>query len=116
MTAKVARTTAAGLDGPASKRSELHLVVRAAQTSSSAALANRSQSNEDSVYEQDILRDPSSIKPWLVYIDFKSKHGSIHEKSFVMARACAQLPRSYKLWKMVRARQTLTADLRQDKF
>lgn len=59
------------------------------------------QSNEDSVYEQDILRDPASIKPWLAYIDFKVRHGSLHEQAFVMGRACAQLPRSYKLWKLV---------------
>jgi pre-mRNA-splicing factor SYF1 len=56
-------------------------------------------SNEDSVYEQDILRDPASIKPWLAYIDFKSRHGTLVEQAFVMERACAQLPRSYKLWK-----------------
>ncbi|KFH42325.1 Pre-mRNA-splicing factor-like protein [Hapsidospora chrysogenum ATCC 11550] len=55
--------------------------------------------NEDSVYEQDILRDPASIKPWLAYIDFKSRHGSTLEQAFVMERACTRLPRSYKLWK-----------------
>ncbi|KAG9257562.1 uncharacterized protein F5Z01DRAFT_671157 [Emericellopsis atlantica] len=55
--------------------------------------------NEDSVYEQDILREPASIKPWLAYIDFKLRHGTILEQAFVMERACAQLPRSYKLWK-----------------
>lgn len=59
------------------------------------------QTNEDFVYEQDVLRDPATIKPWLVYIEFKVRHGSIAEQNFVMARACAQLPRSYKLWKLV---------------
>ncbi|KAH7473415.1 Pre-mRNA-splicing factor syf1 [Fusarium oxysporum f. sp. matthiolae] len=58
------------------------------------------QSNEDSVYEQDILRDPGSVKPWLAYIEFKTHHGTILEQTYVMERACAQLPRSYKLWKL----------------
>ncbi|KAI9762930.1 MAG: pre-mRNA-splicing factor syf1 [Geoglossum simile] len=58
-------------------------------------------SDEDTVYEQDILRDGSgSIKPWLSYIDLKLQHGNIHEQAFVLERACARLPRSYKLWKM----------------
>lgn len=57
-------------------------------------------SNEDSVYEQDILREPGSVKPWLAYIEFKVHHGTAIEKAFVMERACSQLPRSYKLWKM----------------
>ncbi|KAI9848069.1 MAG: pre-mRNA-splicing factor syf1 [Sclerophora amabilis] len=73
-------------------------------------------SEEDTIYEQDILRDPTSIKPWLAYIDFKLQHGSLHEQAFVrsgalsliagltmfqvLERACMELPRSYKLWKM----------------
>ncbi|KAF6790040.1 pre-mRNA-splicing factor SYF1 [Colletotrichum sojae] len=57
-------------------------------------------SDEDSVYEQDILRNPGSTKPWLAYILFKSQHGTLHERAFVLERACLQLPRSYKLWKM----------------
>ncbi|EZF75879.1 pre-mRNA-splicing factor syf1 [Trichophyton soudanense CBS 452.61] len=56
--------------------------------------------NDDAVYEQDILRDPGSIKPWLSYIEHKKKNGTLYEQSFVMERACKQLPRSYKLWKM----------------
>ncbi|KAF5709275.1 pre-mRNA-splicing factor SYF1 [Fusarium mundagurra] len=58
------------------------------------------QSNEDSVYEQDVIRDPGSVKPWLAYIEFKTHHGTILEQTYVMERACAQLPRSYKLWKL----------------
>ncbi|KAH7312145.1 hypothetical protein B0I35DRAFT_394950 [Stachybotrys elegans] len=57
-------------------------------------------SDEDSVYEQDILREPGSVRPWLAYIDFKTRHGAPIEQAFVMERACKQLPRSYKLWKM----------------
>ncbi|KAK7447606.1 hypothetical protein CaCOL14_008677 [Colletotrichum acutatum] len=71
------------------RRPELHLV-----------------SDEDSVYEQDILRNPGSIKPWLAYIQFKSQHGTVHERAFVLERACLQLPRSYKLWKMYLAFRT----------
>ncbi|KAM0668026.1 hypothetical protein ACQRIT_000524 [Beauveria bassiana] len=70
-------------NGQVHQRQNLHLVT-----------------NEDSVYEQDIIRDPSTVKPWLVYIEFKSRYGNAQEQAFVMARACAQLPRSYKLWKM----------------
>ena len=57
-------------------------------------------SSDDVVYEQDILRDPGSIKPWLVYVNHKYQHGTLLEQAFVLERACAQLPRSYKLWKM----------------
>lgn len=89
-------------NGQAHRRHNLHLVVCTSRRGRRCCEANLwPQSNEDSVYEQDILRDPSSIKPWLAYLDFKSRWGNVHEKSFVMARACAQLPRSYKLWKMV---------------
>ena len=51
------------------------------------------------MYEQDLIRDTASIKPWLSYIDFKARHGSLLEQAFIMERACVQLPRSYKLWK-----------------
>ncbi|KAI1821670.1 TPR-like protein [Xylaria intraflava] len=57
-------------------------------------------SEEDAVYEQDILRDLGNTKPWLAYIQFKFQHGTLHEQAFVLERACQQLPRSYKLWKM----------------
>lgn len=59
-------------------------------------------SDEDAHYEQEILRDPySSLKPWLRYIEYKIKTGSIQEQVFIFERACKTLPRSYKLWKMV---------------
>lgn len=59
------------------------------------------QSDEDTIYEQDILREPGSIRPWLAYINFKYQHGTLQEQAFVLERACQELPRSYKLWKMV---------------
>jgi pre-mRNA-splicing factor SYF1 len=56
--------------------------------------------NEDNIYEQDIYRNPGNVRPWLSYIDYKMRNGTIHEQAFVMERACIQLPRSYKLWKL----------------
>jgi pre-mRNA-splicing factor SYF1 len=57
-------------------------------------------SDADVVYEQDILRNPGSIKPWIEYANFKRKHGTALQQAFVLERACSMLPRSYKLWKM----------------
>lgn len=57
-------------------------------------------SSDDVVYEQDIIREPGSVKPWLSYVDFKHQHATLLEQAFVLERACTQLPRSYKLWKM----------------
>jgi len=54
----------------------------------------------DFVYEQDILKSPGSIRPWLDYAEYKRKNGSLLEQAFVLERACTTLPRSYKLWKM----------------
>lgn len=56
--------------------------------------------SEDAIYEQDILRQPGSVRPWLTYIDHKMRNGTIHEQAFIQERACIQLPRSYKLWKL----------------
>ncbi|EAW13057.1 mRNA splicing protein SYF1 [Aspergillus clavatus NRRL 1] len=56
--------------------------------------------DQDTVYEQDLLRDAGSIKPWLAYIEYKQQNGTLYERAFIMERACKQLPRSYKLWKM----------------
>lgn len=77
----------------------------AANTRTHAKLSQRKPdlyliSEEDTIYEQDIFGEPGGIKPWLAYIDFKMRHGSLHEQAFVLERACLQLPRSYKLWKM----------------
>ncbi|KZF23278.1 TPR-like protein [Xylona heveae TC161] len=57
-------------------------------------------STDDTVYEQDILRAPGTIKPWLSYVEHKLQHGSLLEQAFVLERACSELPRSYKLWKL----------------
>jgi len=57
-------------------------------------------SEDDFPYEQDIQRNLGSTKPWLAYIEYKLKHGTVREQAFIMERACIQLPRSYKLWKL----------------
>ncbi|KAF2803041.1 uncharacterized protein BDZ99DRAFT_400128 [Mytilinidion resinicola] len=57
-------------------------------------------SDTDQIYEQDIVRSPGSIKPWLAYVAYKRQHTSLLETAFVLERACTTLPRSYKLWKM----------------
>ncbi len=57
-------------------------------------------SQSDEIYENDILRSPGSIKPWLDYAQFKRQYGTLLEQSFVLERAVTALPRSYKLWKM----------------
>ena len=41
------------------------------------------QSSDDIIHEQDILRDPASVKPWLIYVDYKHQHGTLLEQAFV---------------------------------
>ncbi|CAK7266150.1 pre-mRNA-splicing factor syf1 [Sporothrix epigloea] len=64
-------------------RSDVHLLIDA-----------------DAPYEQDIYRNQGSIQPWLSYIRYKTQHGTVHDQAYVLERACTQLPRSYKLWKL----------------
>ncbi|KAF1990815.1 pre-mRNA-splicing factor syf1 [Aulographum hederae CBS 113979] len=54
----------------------------------------------DAIYEQDILRVPNSVRPWLDYVYYKRQHGSMLQQAFVLERACTAFPRSYKLWKL----------------
>ncbi|EMC91534.1 hypothetical protein BAUCODRAFT_295647 [Baudoinia panamericana UAMH 10762] len=56
--------------------------------------------SSDEIYENDILRNPGGIKPWLDYANFKRQYGTLLEQSFVLERAVTALPRSYKLWKL----------------
>lgn len=41
------------------------------------------QTDQDTVYEQDLLRDAGSVKPWLAYVEFKQQHGTLYEQAFV---------------------------------
>lgn len=50
------------------------------------------------VYEQDILRNPYSLKSWLRYIDFK-RNSSYVSRVSIYERALAELPGCYKIWK-----------------
>ncbi|KTW27084.1 hypothetical protein T552_02576 [Pneumocystis carinii B80] len=56
-------------------------------------------SEEDFEYEKELLRNPFSIKSWLRYIEHK-EGDPIHEQVFIFERACMDLPRSYKLWRL----------------
>ncbi|KAL1124380.1 hypothetical protein AAG570_001009, partial [Ranatra chinensis] len=54
--------------------------------------------NEDDLpYEEEILRNPFSVKHWLRYIEYKkdSKKGDVN---IIYERALKELPGSYKLW------------------
>ena len=55
----------------------------------------------DVIYEQELIKNPYILKSWLDYANYKrTSHSSLLEQAFVLERACAVLPRSYKLWKM----------------
>lgn len=53
---------------------------------------------EDVPYEEELVRNPYTLKPWLHYLQHKTDR-PLHEKVFVLERACRELPGSYKLWK-----------------
>ncbi|RIA91251.1 pre-mRNA splicing factor SYF1 [Glomus cerebriforme] len=52
----------------------------------------------DIPFEEEILRNPYTLKSWLRYIDHKSEQQLSHQ-IFVYERALKELPGSYKLWK-----------------
>lgn len=52
---------------------------------------------DDLAYEEDILRNPYSIKCWLRYIEHK-KDSSKNALYLIYERALKELPGSYKLW------------------
>jgi pre-mRNA-splicing factor SYF1 len=54
---------------------------------------------EDIPYEEELIRNPFTLQPWLRYLQHKTDR-PLHEKVFVLERACRELPGSYKLWKM----------------
>jgi len=87
MPGELIRNVAANLSRPSKRKmerpSDMHLI-----------------SDQDVAYEQDIQRNPGSVKPWLDYVAFKKSRGSLLEQTFVLERAVTVLPRSYKLWKL----------------
>ncbi|CAB4406292.1 unnamed protein product [Rhizophagus irregularis] len=52
----------------------------------------------DIPFEEEILRNPYTLKSWLRYIDHKSEQ-QLSQQIFVYERALKELPGSYKLWK-----------------
>ncbi|XP_060096701.1 pre-mRNA-splicing factor SYF1 [Heteronotia binoei] len=52
---------------------------------------------EDLQYEEEILRNPFSVKCWIRYIEFK-QNSSKHVLNLIYERALKELPGSYKLW------------------
>lgn len=54
-------------------------------------------SEADFVHEEEILRNPHSVKCWLRYIEHK-QDGLPEHLNMVYERALKQLPGSYKLW------------------
>ncbi|XP_075214335.1 pre-mRNA-splicing factor SYF1 fand isoform X2 [Lycorma delicatula] len=54
-------------------------------------------SEEDLPYEEEILRNPFSVKHWLRYIEHK-KDAPKHGVNIIYERALKELPGSYKLW------------------
>lgn len=54
--------------------------------------------DDDIPFEQETLKNPGDIGPWLRYVEFKADR-SIVEQVFVYERACRAFGRSYKLWK-----------------
>ena len=80
------QTTASGIKADAPSAQNLHFFLI---------------THADIVYENDIQRNPGSIKPWIEYYIFKrSTSSSILSQAYVLERAVKALPRSYKLWKL----------------
>ena len=52
---------------------------------------------EDLAYEEEILRNPNAIKPWIRYIEHKADSPK-NILNLVFERALKELPGSYKLW------------------
>lgn len=52
---------------------------------------------KDIAYEEDILRNPHSLKNWWYYLDFKADAAQ-EVRNLIYERALRILPRSYKLW------------------
>ncbi|VDD85968.1 unnamed protein product [Enterobius vermicularis] len=72
----------------------------------------KGKNDEDLGFEEDILRNPFSLRSWLRYIEHKKKHDkSLKQINLVYERALKELPGSYKLWySYLRFRRKLVAD------
>ncbi|KAL0074642.1 putative Pre-mRNA-splicing factor syf1 [Phycomyces blakesleeanus] len=64
-----------------------------------ATLSDDYMINEHDIpYEEELLRNPYSLRSWLRYVDHK-RNGTLAELCFIYERAIKELPGSYKLWK-----------------
>ncbi|KAL4450099.1 hypothetical protein ABPG77_010768 [Micractinium sp. CCAP 211/92] len=61
------------------------------------ALADLLPSEEDLLYEEELLRNPYSLRMWLRYLDAR-KSASPRKRYLLYERALNALPGSYKLW------------------
>lgn len=70
------------------------------------------QSDEDIPFEEDIVRNPYSVRHWLRYIDHKKiSAGSPDSVNMLYERCLKQVPGSYKVWiRYLRYRLEITAD------
>uniref|UniRef100_A0A0N5ARS9 Pre-mRNA-splicing factor SYF1 n=1 Tax=Syphacia muris TaxID=451379 RepID=A0A0N5ARS9_9BILA len=68
--------------------------------------------DDDLGFEEDILRNPFSLRSWLRYIEHKKKCNSpLRQINLVYERALKELPGSYKLWyNYLRFRRKLVAN------
>lgn len=66
--------------------------------SSTAGVVDPIVLDEDLPYEEDVLRNPYSVKHWLRYLEFKAD-AAPYARNILYERALAELPRSYKLWR-----------------
>uniref|UniRef100_I3IZT4 Pre-mRNA-splicing factor SYF1 n=1 Tax=Oreochromis niloticus TaxID=8128 RepID=I3IZT4_ORENI len=55
------------------------------------------QEDDDLPYEEEIIRNPYSVKCWMRYIEFK-QNGPKSTLNMIYERALKELPGSYKLW------------------
>ena len=62
-----------------------------------AALAALLPDERDLVFEQDLLRDPYSVRAWLRYLDARAD-APLAKRCVLYERALRALPGSYKLW------------------
>jgi pre-mRNA-splicing factor SYF1 len=54
--------------------------------------------DDDIPFEEDVIRNPFSLKSWLRYIDSKSNSKDWSSVYLIYERALNQIPGSYKLW------------------
>lgn len=72
-------------------------MVAVRQRMSAEALAELMPTDEDLLYEEELLRNPYSLKLWWRYLDAR-KDASPKRRYLLYERALKTLPGSYKLW------------------